>query len=359
MKTTIKSILLPLVLLASSILADEVNQFHSTIPVVDLNEFYNPETKQKFVDEVARACHEIGFFAVVNPDIPFETLQEAYKTSEAFFRSPLELKKEILDPELNGQRGFVLSETAQGQKKKDWKEFIHVGREGNLWPTWIDLKTPILKLIESIDRNSEALQRAFALAIGEDEEFFLPMTRDGQCLLRLIYYPKNPAPGTHWAAKHTDIGFFTILPMATEEGLQVYHDGEWIDVKVPQNAFIVNCGDKLENMTNGYFKSSLHQVVSKPNVERFSNVYFVHPRDDDSVSPTENSIVMTGGVQRFPNANSLELLACRLRELSLASPALLEYEKNSGIMDRISALVESGDAAEPVQLIYKLWKAKP
>jgi hypothetical protein len=51
--------------------------FESTIPVVDLNDFYNPATKQAFVDQVAKALHEVGFFAVINPNIELATLKLA------------------------------------------------------------------------------------------------------------------------------------------------------------------------------------------------------------------------------------------------------------------------------------------
>lgn len=69
--------------------------------------------------------------------------------------------------------------------------------------------------------------------------------------------------------------------LPTEDGLQVWHDGQWIQVKVPRNPFIVNTGDMLENISNGYFKSSLHQVLAKLDVERHSIVYFIHPRHED------------------------------------------------------------------------------
>lgn len=333
----------------------ESTAFHATIPVVDMNDYNNPKTKQKFIDAVAKALHEVGFFAVINPGIDQEALDEAYSASYQFFQGALEEKNEIFAPHLHGQRGFFPSETAQGFKEKDYKEFVHIGKKGNLWPSWMELKDPMETLMRVLDHHSEALQRAMALAIGESEDFLVEMTREGECLLRLLYYPRNPAPGTYWAAKHTDIDLFTILPMATEEGLQIFHDGKWIDVKVPPNAFIVNGGDKLQNLTNGYFKSSLHQVVSKPDIERYSIVYFVHPRNEDCMDPTPSCIAMTGGVKRYPDATSFELLATRLRELGLAGPDLVQWEQECGIMDRIKELVESGNAAEPVKKTYMLW----
>lgn len=337
------------------LLYSEEGIFDSTIPLLDMREFRAPETREQFVQKVSDAMHTVGFFAVINPDVDMEALKKGYESAIEFFNSPIELKDQIHDDALNGQRGYVHSEVAQGNGAFDYKEFCHIGKTNNLWPDWMDLKTPMENLVANLDKNGEELSRAFALALGIPEESFLEMTRTGECLLRPIHYPKNPAPGATWAAKHTDIDFFTILPMATEEGLQVYHQGHWIDVRVPENAFIINCGDKLQNLSNGYFKSSVHQVVAKPNVERYSIVYFVHPRDDDKMDPLPQAIAMTGGVKQYPDATSLELLASRLRELRLASPALLQFEIDSRIMERVKELVESGAAAEPVKLTYSLW----
>ncbi len=334
--------------------------FESTIPVVDLNDFYNPETKQAFVDQVAKALHEVGFFAVINPNIEITTLLGAYKAAQDFFAHSIEDKEQIFNAALNGQRGYVPSEIPQGGKAKDLKEFLHVGKSNNLWPSYMDLQNPLEKLMTSLDEHGNVLQKAFALAMGEPEDYFTEMTGTGECLLRALHYPAGPVPGTVWAGQHTDIDLFTILPMATEEGLQVFHDGKWIEVRVPSDAFIVNCGDKLQNLTNGYFKSSLHRVEAKPDTERYSIVYFIHPRDNDSMSPTASCVELTGGVRRYPEASSLELLSSRLRELGLASPWLLSFEKESGILDRIKELVDAGVAADPVQKTHSIWvKAQP
>jgi isopenicillin N synthase-like dioxygenase len=334
----------------------ETLNFEPTIPVLDMNEFRNPETKLLFVEKLSKAMHEVGFFAVINPQVDEQVLYNAYDASKAFFCCDDEKKTEIFDPALSGQRGYVPSEIPQGGMKKDLKEFLHIGRNKNLWPSWMNLKTPMEQLIETLDKASNDLQRAFALSMGEDEEYFIQLTESGECLLRALHYPAGPVPGTVWAGEHTDIDFFTILPMATEEGLEVFHQDKWIPVKVPSNAFIVNCGDKLQNLTNGYFKSSFHRVEAKPETERYSIVYFVHPRDEDLMSPTKIAIEMTGGVQRYPDATSLELLTSRLRELGLATPELLQLEKDSGIMGRIEKLVEKGVAADPVVKTYSIWK---
>lgn len=330
--------------------------FPSTIPVVDMKDFENIETRQKFIDEMSKALHDVGFFAVINPGVDVEALKEGYNAIQQFFQASAEEKYQIFDPKLNGQRGYVPSETAQGQIRKDFKEFIHIGKSNNLWPAWMDLQSPMENLLVNLDKHSHVLQEALSLALGQDINFLKNMTTHGESLLRALHYPANPAPGQFWAAPHTDIVLFTILPMATEEGLQIYHQGNWIDVRVPPDAFIVNGGDMLENMTNGHFKSCVHRVVSKPNLERYSIVYFIHPRDMDAMDPLEHCIEITGGIAQFPKATRLDMLAHRLVELGLASQELKNFDATSGYMERIETLVLSGHAAPPVLKTYRLWQ---
>lgn len=343
--------------LTSALFANESSVFPSTIPVVDMREFENPQTRQKFIDEMTQALHQVGFFAVINPGIDAESLKDAYDASKQFFQSPFELKNQIYDPSLNGQRGYVPSERAQGFAKKDAKEFLHIGHDKNLWPIWMNLQTPMENLLHSLDKHRKNLEKALSLAIGQHEDFLSTKTQDSYSLMRALYYSSNPSPGEFWAAPHTDIDLYTILPMSTEAGLQVFHNDQWIDVKVPQDAFIINCGDMLENMTNGYFKSSKHQVVAQPNVDRYSIVYFVHGPADADFSPLPSCVELTGGQVRFPQATELDMLAHRLVELGLASESLVEYDSQSGYIERIEELVQSGAASEAVEKTYDVWQS--
>ncbi len=343
-------------MLSSSIYASDL--FHSSIPVIDMNLYESPNTKEEFIQKFTDALHEIGFCAIVNTGMDHHVLNKAYDMSIQFFKSPLGKKLEIHDPKVNGQRGFIFSENAQGFKATDLKEFIHIGYENNLWPSWINIQTPFENLLEHLDIHSKKLQAALSLFMGQEENFLFETTKKGDSVLRALYYPQTSIKDRVWAAEHTDIDLFTILPMATEEGLQVFYNGQWLDVKVPENCFIINCGDMLENMSNGYFKSSVHRVISKGNnKERFSIVYFVHPRDEDKLDPLSYCVEMTGGIARFPTANHLEMLAHRLVEIGVASEELKQYDAHSGYMDRIADLVESENAAPAVMKTFNIWKS--
>ena len=343
-------------ILASSSLLPVDPICKSSIPVIDMRLYENPETRAQFSQEFTQALHEIGFCALTNTGFDSEALEKSYQASIEFFKSPREKKMELHFPELNGQRGLVIKENAQGKKSLDFKEFLHFGKKKNFWPVWMDLKTPMKNLIRHLDKHSEKLQHILSLFMGQKENFLLEMTDDGDCVLRALYYPKNPLPEQFWAAAHTDIDLFTILPMSTEKGLEILHKGEWVQVKVPKDAFIINCGDMLENMSNGYFKSSVHRVVSQPGKERFSIVYFVHPRNTDRVDPLFPCIELTGGIKRFPDACHLEMLAHRLVEIGLASEELKFFDANSGYLQRVEDLVLQGTASDAVKKTYETWQ---
>jgi isopenicillin N synthase-like dioxygenase len=352
----IKVFLLALSLNFLSYTQEKNEPLPSSIPVIDMQLYKDPATKEKFIEAFADALHEIGFCAIINTGLDEQALYEGYRASISFFKHPLEKKMETLIPSLSAQRGFVLSENAQGHLHKDAKEFYHIGYSHNVWPSWMDLKTPMEKLIAVLDEHSFTLQEALSLFMGQEKDFLWKMTEKGDSLLRALYYPKNTEPSLFWAAEHTDIDLFTILPMATEDGLQIFHNGEWLNVRVPSNAFIINCGDMLQNMSNGYFKSSVHRVVSQKDKERFSIVYFVHPRDEDRLDPLAHCVTLTNGIETYPKADHKEMLAHRLLEIGVASKELKDFALHSGYIERVEALVQSGKASDAVIKTYNVWQ---
>ncbi len=332
------------ILFSISTHANKTTLFDATIPVVDLNDFYNPDTHATFVSQVSNALQEVGFFAVINTRIDPQVLDGAYLQAQTFFNLDLTTKLQSNDPKVNGQRGYIPGESAKGASFGDFKEFYHIGRETNplcdypnIWPESFPLKEPMNALFNALEVCKIPLEQAMAEAIGESSDFLTQMTRDGECLLRAIHYPSNPPEGHLWAAAHTDIDLFTILPKATAEGLQVLNkQGEWIDVRVPDNAFIVNGGDMLENLTNGFFRSSVHRVIDNgSNQERYSMVIFIHPKAADRLDPLPQCIEQTGGIRKYAQATRWELLEERLADLGLASREMLEHLATCGVMERL------------------------
>ena len=96
-------------------------------------------------------------------------------------------------------------------------------------------------------------------------------------------YPgeSNPDP-KQGVGSHRDGGVLTLLLVEPgKDGLQVEHDGNWIEAPPLPGAFIVNIGEMLELATGGYLKATLHRVMS-PRVgsDRISVPFFFNPALD-------------------------------------------------------------------------------
>jgi hypothetical protein len=188
-----------------------------------------------------------------------------------------------------------VSETAKGNDIKDFKEFFHLFPWGR-YPSEVsdaarryyglgkDLAATLLKWVED---NSPAEIRAkysvpLASMIDDCEE----------TLLRVLHYPPltgKEAPGSIRAAAHTDINLLTILPAATEPGLQVMGtDGVWIDAPSDFGLLIVNIGDMLEEASGKYYPSTQHRVLNPvgegAKKSRVSLPLFLHPRREIKLS---------------------------------------------------------------------------
>lgn len=321
----------------------------STIPVVDMRDFHHPQRKQHFVRAVAAAFRELGFVGVVEPGIDRLTLDAGYETAKDFFQSPLSEKLECVHPELSGQRGFVQSESAKGRLEKDIKEFYHISQCDNVWPR--NARAPgfqesMEELFQALTRHQCEIQEAISLALGEHQDFLGQRTRNGSTLMRVLYYPattqaESHSPEAMWAAAHTDINLFTILPKSTADGLEVFdrRTGTWLPVRVPENAFILNCGDMLQNLTNGEFQSCWHRVVQNQscNQPRYSIVFFVHPREEVDLTPLPQ-FIRDDSKPKYPRAMQRELLAERLVELGIASKHMEQLFVDSGLSERRLAL---------------------
>lgn len=73
-----------------------------------------------------------------------------------------------------------------------------------------------------------------------------------------------------WLRGHSDSSAFTFLTSQPILSLQIrdYYTGEWKYVGHTPGALIVNVGDCMEFITGGYFKSTIHRVVSPPDDQK-------------------------------------------------------------------------------------------
>jgi isopenicillin N synthase-like dioxygenase len=94
------------------------------------------------------------------------------------------------------------------------------------------------------------------------------------------YPPSDPSTDSigQGVGPHKDSsGWWTFLLQASPpnvQGLQALNkNGDWIDIPVIQDTFVVNIGQAFEVVTHGVCKATTHRVLSEP-LERFSVPFF-------------------------------------------------------------------------------------
>lgn len=105
-------------------------------------------------------------------------------------------------------------------------------------------------------------------------------------LLRVLHYPPladNESSSAVRAGAHGNINLLTLLPAASEPGLQVLGtNGVWQDMPCDFGLLIVNIGDMLQEALGHYYPSTVHCVLNPTGdastQSRISMSLFLHPR---------------------------------------------------------------------------------
>ncbi|KAE8687719.1 Flavonol synthase/flavanone 3-hydroxylase [Hibiscus syriacus] len=105
------------------------------------------------------------------------------------------------------------------------------------------------------------------------------------------FYPPCPQPELAMGLPaHSDHGLLTLLIQNQIGGLQVRHNGKWINIDPIPNSFLTNIGDHIEILSNGKYKSVLHRAVVNNRDVRISIAMPHGPALDTVVSPASKLV---------------------------------------------------------------------
>jgi isopenicillin N synthase-like dioxygenase len=251
-------------------------------------DFTQPDAGPEFV----RSLHETGFAVLSNHAVSKQLLDTLYREWRDFFNSD-EINDFLFDPDnYDGtQQGYHpqhVSETAVGHTERDLKEFFHLIPGGNNPPQLADDILHYRKTTFELGAHLLGWIQQYTpaeISANFDEPLRNMLCSDAS-LLRILHYPPltgGEEPDAVRAAAHEDINMITILPVAEQPGLQVMdNDGIWIDVASVPGELVVNSGDMLRELTNGYYPSTTHRVLNPggdiANESRISIPFFLTPR---------------------------------------------------------------------------------
>lgn len=252
------------------------------LPVID---YRSPTAAQDFCSSL----HNTGFGVLAMHPLDQVLVQSIYDEWLAFFKGDAKHGYAQDPVKLDGYFSPAISETAKNNTQRDLKEFFHIFPWGR-YPAEVS---------DAARRYYAAGSALAAQLLTWVEEYSPPDVKAGysmplpdmidgcdQTLLRVLHYPPLVGAeeiGAVRAAAHGDINLLTILPAASEPGLQVLgNNQQWHDVPCDFGLLIVNIGDMLQEASGGFYPSTVHRVLNPVGVartkSRLSLPLFLHPR---------------------------------------------------------------------------------
>ncbi|KAL5862371.1 hypothetical protein ACOSQ4_003667 [Xanthoceras sorbifolium] len=251
----------------------------NTLPIIDISSLQDPTLRFHTVDEIRRACKEIGFFQVINHGIPLSIMKEAIATATEFFNLPIEEKlllesDNVYDPV---RYGTSLNHTTD--KVHFWRDFIKhyshpISKWIHLWPlNPPDYKEKMGNYAKAVQVLQKQLLEAVLESLGLNLNYLDKEIEEGMQAMAVNCYPACPEPDlTLGMPPHSDYGSITIL-LQNYQGLQLKDQNDnWLSVPAVEGALLVQLGDQLEVLSNGNYRSVVHRVTVSKEKKRLSIV---------------------------------------------------------------------------------------
>ncbi len=291
------------------------------VPIIDISPFAHGSAadKRAVAKAVDKACRDIGFLVIQGHGVSRELINTVRRVSQDFFDMPLTEKQRVARPAKDVARGYIgLDEESLARSRdpsaygSDLNESLMIGPVDdvpfdyafapeagkhfapNIWPEKVPgLQDAYAAYYRAMGELAQTLMRIFAVALNLSEQHFDKLINRHISRLRVRNYPEQltePMPGQIRAGAHSDYGSLTILAAEDKPGgLQVCNsEGQWVDVPIAEDCFIVNIGDLLALWTNDTWVSTLHRVVNPPantgaGSRRQSLVFFHNPNYDAEI----------------------------------------------------------------------------
>lgn len=210
-----------------------------------------------------------------------------------------------------------------------------------------DYRASIRAFMSSCSDHSQLIFRTLsdALCLEPHERFesFHRPSHPSPDIVRLLKYHEHrvsaAAPYVP-QVPHTDLGSLTFL-FAPSPGLQIFRQDvdEWAYVQPRACHAVVNLGDALSMLTDGFFRSSLHRVKALPEAdmqERYSFAFLMRPENHVIMRPvTSSMIVPDPNVSRDPHPHYYTCEEWMLRKFeNLRAGTNQEEASESSILTR-------------------------
>ncbi|XP_038719130.1 1-aminocyclopropane-1-carboxylate oxidase homolog 4-like [Tripterygium wilfordii] len=261
------------------------------IPTIDLSAV-DGDRRPAIVDQIARASRKRGFFHVLNHGIQSEVMDQTIKAVKGFHELPTEIKSKMYNRDKGHSVSFFSNvDLFHNIEAVCWRDSLQIMVGSNRLE---DEEIPEICRNEVVEWHShlkplaELLIGLICEGLGLDKERLKEMKFSEAGAIVGHYYPYCPQPDLTLGLKsHTDASMLTILLQDHIGGLQIKHNGNWVDVKPVPGALAVFVGDILQMIFNDEYKSGEHRVVANSGREPRTSVpvFFYASNMDASYGP--------------------------------------------------------------------------
>ena len=281
------------------------------IPTINISSIlekgFDTKPTLKIVEEIEKACLDVGFFQITGHGIKLKNINKICKVGENFFKLNIKNKLKLAPKkwnkknknvyrgyfpnDVNGKEGLDLGDLKVTNKyskriKNQYIEYLNIKQSfttNNI--------SKLSDYYEDIFNLSEILFKSIIKIYNKDTDISKKAFSRLKTLstLRFNYYPNQSKPieiskqdGVALGCEtHVDSGIFTVLYQNKKGGLQVQNrkTKKWYDVPFNKNALVVNTGRALEYLSKGRFKATNHRVLWNKQ-KRLSVPFFFEPSYD-------------------------------------------------------------------------------
>ncbi|OIT40214.1 PREDICTED: flavonol synthase/flavanone 3-hydroxylase [Nicotiana attenuata] len=289
------------------------------VPVIDIDD-------KNVVKLMSDASKEWGIFQVTNHGIPDEVISNLQKVGKEFFEIVPQEEKEMIakNPGSQNIEGYGTSLQKELEGKRGWVDHLF----HKIWPpsainyrywpknppSYREANEEYAKRLREV---AEKIFKSLSLGLGLEAHEMMEAAggEDIVYLLKINYYPPCPRPDLALGVvAHTDMSHITILVPNEVQGLQVFKDGHWYDVKYIPNALIVHIGDQVEILSNGKYKSVYHRTTVTKDKTRMSWPVFLEPPPEHEVGPIPK-LVNEANPPKFKTKKYKDYVYCKLNKL--------------------------------------------
>ncbi|XP_004504489.1 probable 2-oxoglutarate-dependent dioxygenase AOP1 [Cicer arietinum] len=267
----------------------------SEIPILDLrrssgvNLEEGSDGRKEMGNKVREAFETHGCFLIRCDEIPKELRAGLFGNIKSLFDLPEETKKKLYNPK--PYRGYTSKSRViphsesfgiDNSPKADTtlEEFTNL-----MWPEGNPTFCEELRSMTSKARElSVLILKMLVESLGLPEQYKLDvedLNNYNDTRVTRYQLPPDTKETEIALTLHTDKGTLALICENDVQGLQVLSKtGNYVDVKIPYDGFVVIVGDILKAWSNGRFQAAPHRVVTKGDKERLVFVLFSVPKQN-------------------------------------------------------------------------------